>query len=72
MLILENAEKVKQEEEKMNFQHLYEKELYKKLRKKIYERKKRKKSSIDFIEEDERRSCPNSPASEEMTNSTVF
>lgn len=47
MLILENAEKVKEEEDKMNFQHLYEKDLHKKLKKKLYEKKKRKKSSID-------------------------
>lgn len=56
----------------MNFHHLYEKELYKRLRKKIYEKKKRKKNSFDLVEEQERRSCPNSPGSEEMTLSTVF
>lgn len=64
MLILENALKVK-EEDKSSFIPRYDNDLHKKMKKKLYEKKKKKNAldkveSLEMEKEEERKSFPES------------
>ena len=64
MLILENALKVK-EEDKTNFIDRYDNDLHKKMKKKLYEKKKKKNThvkvdSVKMEKEENRKSYPES------------